>query len=39
MSNESDKADRGSDSAADAPYKVGNKKPPLHSRFAILSIR
>ena len=33
MSNESDKADRGSDSAAGAPYKVGNKKPPLHSRF------
>ena len=33
MSNESDKADRGSDSAPDAPYKVGNKKPPLHSRF------
>ena len=33
MSNESDKADRGSDSTPDAPYKVGNKKPPLHSRF------
>ena len=33
MSNESDKADRGTDSAPDAPYKVGNKKPPLHSRF------
>jgi hypothetical protein len=28
-----DKEDRGSDSAPDAPYKVGNKKPPLHSRF------
>ena len=33
MSNESDKADRGTNSAPDAPYKVGNKKPPLHSRF------
>ena len=28
-----DKKHRGSDPAPDAAYKVGNKKPPLHSRF------
>ena len=33
MSRSNDKELRGSDAAPDAPYKVGNKKPPLHSRF------
>ncbi len=35
MSNSSDKdkADRGNDTAADAPYEVGNKKPPRHTQF------
>ena len=28
-----DKKRRGTDPAPDAAYKVGNKKPPLHSRF------
>ena len=35
MSNSSDKdkADRGNDTAPDAPYEVGNKKPPRHTQF------
>ena len=35
MSNSSDKdkADRGNDTAPDAPYEVGNKKPPRHAQF------
>ena len=33
MSKSDDKERRGSDAAPDAAYKVGNKKPPLHSRF------
>ena len=35
MSNSSDKdkADRGNDTAPDAPYAVGNKKPPRHTQF------
>ena len=35
MSNldDEDKADRGNDSAPVAPYRVGYKKPPLHTRF------
>ena len=37
MSNSSDKdkADRGNDTAPDAPYEVGNKKPPraIQARF------
>ncbi len=32
-SDDEDKADRGNDSAPVAPYKVGYKKPPLHTRF------
>ena len=32
-SRDKDEADRGTNSAQDAPYKVGNKKPPLHSRY------
>ncbi len=33
MSNSSDKdkADRGNASTPDAPYEVGNKKPPRHA--------
>ena len=35
MSNSSDKdkADWGNDTAPDAPYAVGNKKPPRHTQF------
>ena len=35
MSNSSDKdkADRGNDTTPDAPYEVGNKKPPRHAQF------
>ena len=35
MSNSSDKekADRGNETAPDAPYEVGNKKPPRHAQF------
>ena len=35
MSNSSDKdkADRGNDTAPDAPYEAGNKKPPRHTQF------
>jgi len=32
-SDDEDKADRGDDSAPVAPYKVGYKKPPLHTQF------
>ncbi len=32
-SDDEDKADRGNNSAPVAPYKVGYKKPPLHTRF------
>jgi hypothetical protein len=33
MSNSKDKGGPGNDADADKPYKVGNKKPPLHTRF------
>ena len=33
MSNSHDKKDRGDDTDPDKPYAVGNKKPPLHTRF------
>ena len=35
MSNSSDKdkADRGNNTAPDAPYEAGNKKPPRHTQF------
>jgi hypothetical protein len=43
MSNSSDKdkADLGNDTAPDAPYEVGNKKPPRHAQFnpVFLTIR
>ena len=32
-SSDKDKADRGNDTASDAPYEVGNKKPPRHAQF------
>jgi hypothetical protein len=33
MSNSRNEDDRGTDSGPDKSYAVGNKKPPLHSRF------
>jgi hypothetical protein len=33
MSNSKDKGSLGNNVDPDKPYKVGNKKPPLHSRF------
>jgi hypothetical protein len=33
MSNSKDKGGPGNDADANQPYKVGNKKPPLHTRF------
>jgi hypothetical protein len=33
MSNSKDKGGVGNNTDPDEPYKVGNKKPPLHTRF------
>jgi hypothetical protein len=33
MSNSKDKGGLGNDVDPDKPYKVGNRKPPLHTRF------
>jgi hypothetical protein len=33
MSNSRDEDDRGTNAGPDKSYTVGNKKPPLHSRF------